>query len=130
MRGQRQTRTENHVDPDAGPARPERRDRTLLRQQVDGRVEPEQNQPQRQRAIQVRGHQRGRLDPAAGQRGRAHQARSNRRDQRVGADKQRGPGQVYRDRESIAFNPFPVSRHVTFRNALRQHDDIICTSDR
>lgn len=43
VRGQRQTRTQNHVDSDAGPTRPERRDRTLLREQVNGRVEPEQN---------------------------------------------------------------------------------------
>lgn len=34
----------------------------------------------------MRGRERSRFDPAIGQRGGAHQARSNRSDQRVGAD--------------------------------------------
>jgi len=78
------------VDTHAGPAGPERGDRTVYRKQGYRRVEPEQDKPQRQRAVQVRGQQRRRPNRAAGQRGGAHQTRSTGRDQRVCADQQRG----------------------------------------
>lgn len=90
VRGQRQTRTESHVDSDAGAAGPERRHRAVHGEQGDGRAEPEQDKPRRQRAVQVRGQQRGRSDRAVGQRGRTHQARGAGRDQRVRAGGLRG----------------------------------------
>jgi len=43
------------VDTGAGPAGLERGHRTVLGEQVDGRAQPEQDQPDGQRAVQVRG---------------------------------------------------------------------------
>lgn len=80
LRGKRQTGTQSHVDPNARPAGPERRLREVLRQQADGRAEPEQDHPQRQRTVQVRGQQRRRSHRANGQRGGAHQTGDTGRD--------------------------------------------------
>lgn len=109
VRGQRQARAEGHVDPDAGAAGPERRHRAVHGEQGDGRAEPEPDQPQRQRAVQVRGQQRGRSDRTVGQRGRAHQARGAGRDQRVRAGGHRGTSQVHGQRQPAAVHRVQVT---------------------
>lgn len=57
----------------------------------------------------MRGQQRGRTDPADGQRGRVDQARSAGRDQHVGADQRRGPRPVFGQRKPAAVHRVQVS---------------------
>lgn len=60
----------------------------------------------------MRGQQRGRPGAAHGQRGRSHQTRSAGSDQHVRADQQRGPHQVYGQREPAAVHRVQVSDTV------------------